>query len=266
MQLQELKNVLERCRNELKRYQHLLQEREQELAKIQSLKKNVETDLIQWHRLQEVYPQKAAAIKKRVDDQTGLIAQHKKKLQGIDAELDHLGEEKEAAVIEIKYALLREIQEYFPGSSAEYIAIERGLKEATRQSDQLRQQQQLLLPLQEILQQGAQIKLKARLFDFLWGRHPKAMLARAIHQAVLRAEKIEPQIQDERLKPFLENFLKETKSPSNSPLYQGRFGELATEFSTLTSDLDQEIIQSNQEIASHEQALETWIEKHCQSG
>lgn len=262
MQPQELKRELERCQDELKQHRYLLQEREWELAKIHTLKNDVEASLVQMHRLEDVYPQKASSLKRQIEEQTRQITQHKKKLREIDAELDHLGEEEEETVVQIKQDLFSEIQKHFPGSVAEYAATETQLKSASQIQALLIKQQQLLLPLHNILQQGAQIKLKGGFWDFLSGL-PKAKLARMIHQAILVAEKAAPHISDPRFKLYLDKFLREAKHPSNGALYQGRFSELADEFSTLMSDLQEEIIQSNLEVASLELALDKWIDKYC---
>ncbi len=262
--LQEIKQEFERSQRELKLYQNLSQERESEVAKMHTLKKNVEADRVQLHRLQDVHPQKALFFIEKIEEQQEQISLLKNSLRMIDAQLDQLGEEKKVSAAQSKQELLREIQEHFPESCTEYVVAETALQKATEQNKLLKGQQDLLLPFFHLLQQGAQIPLNRKFrFSFLFGQHPKAMLARRIHQATVLAEKHLPQVQDIRFKLYLDTFLKEAKQPSNRALYRGKFSELATEFSMLMSELDREIVQSDEEVFSHARTIEAWIERYC---
>ena len=261
--LQEIKKEFELSQSELELYHNLFQEREGVLVQIHTLKKSVEANRIHLHRLQDVYPQKALVFMQKIEASEEQIGILKKSLKKIDAQIDQLGEEKEATAAQSKQALLGAIQEFFPESFLEYAIAEKGLQEMSQKNELLKKEHALLLPLLHHLEQGAQIPLnRAFQFSFLFGRHPKAMLARRIHQATVVAEKHLPQIQDIRFKRFLDHFLNEAKQSSNRALYQGNFSELATEFSMLMFELATEISKTNEELVSYKQAIETWIEKH----
>ena len=264
--LEEIKKEFELSQSELKLYHNLTLARESILAQIHTLKKNMEADRAVMHRLQDVYPQKALVFMERFEEHKEHIAQLLNSLKKIDAQLDQLGEEKEATAAKSKHKLLRAIQEHIPESCPEYAVAEKALQEVSKKNELLKKEHELLLPLLHLLRQGAQIPLNGTFrFSFLFGRHPKAMLARRIHQVITLAEKHLPQIQDIRFKLYLDQFLKEAKQPSNRALYQGKFSELATEFSLLMSELATEITKTNEELVAYERAIETWIEKHSSS-
>ena len=265
--LQEIKKEFERFQSEFILYQNLTQEREGVLAQIQTLKNSTEADRVHLHRLQDVHPQKALFFMGRIEEHEEQTRLLRGSLKKIDAQLDQLGEEKDAAAAQSKHELLCEIQEHFPESRTEYAVAETALRKASEQNKRLQEMQERLAPLHYLLQQGAQIPLKGLSFlSFLWGRHPQAMLARRIHQAFTLAEKNLAHIQDARFKSYLDKFLKEVTQPSNRALYQGKFSELANEFSSLMDELNEEILQSNEELFSYEQAIEKWFERYCNLG
>ena len=266
MQLQELKIELEQCEVDLHLCQNLLEKREGELHKIQALKTHVEAQLIEMHRLMATDPKRAEELKQHIAEERKKIFQLTEELRNIDAELDRLGEERESSFGQLKQDLIAKIQERFPETAAEYQTITRHLEKARSSSQGLVQQKKILMPLLDLLKQGDQINIKGGVFDFIFGKHPKALLARTIHKASTLGEKIYPEPSlDERFRCFLEKFLKETHKTWNHPLYRGLFSEFFREFSTLMGELEQEIRETQHSIAIQEQALENWIEKHCRN-
>ena len=263
MQLQELKKELDQCRIDLSNCARLMEKREIKIQRIHELKESVEANLIQMHTLAEANTEKADQIKQQISEETEAISDLKKAVQEIDHQLDQIGEEKEKTLLQLKKKLVDTIKTQFPVATAEYTQLEKGLAEAHKKESEFTEQKKQLAPLFEILYEGAQVKLKGGLFNFLLGSHPKAVLAQTIQKALKLAKPISSSIKDERFIRFLKRFIYEAEKPWNKELYKGKYSELFIEFSTLMTELEQDITQTHRLILETEQAIEVWIERHC---
>ena len=233
------------------------------MEKVSVLKENVALHIIESHRLKNSDPQRTEALKKQITEESEWIERLKKSVVEIDTQLDHLGDELKCT--QLRESLISKIQAEYPEAAEELRLHETHLQEALLQKEQAQQLQKLLKPLLALLREGSKIRLEGGFLNFIWGRNPKARLARIIHQATELSEKIYPQIKEEPFKHFLDDFLKEAKKKWNRALYRGRFSDFYHRFTQLMAALDEEIARREAIIAIEEQAIESWLNKYTQT-
>ena len=262
MQLLDLKKEFEKCQREITHYHFLLEQREQALQKMEALKEEVEAKLIQLHQLMKKNRQ-APALEKEISMNSEQIAAIKKTMQKIDVELDQIGEEKEVHFEEIQKALVLQIQEAFPEASQEYQNICLNLKEAHQRKEQLLHESAQIAPLFHTFAQAGSIQFKRNIFDLLRGKHPKSLLARALHHAYDQAKELD--IKEIQLKHFVEKFLQEAKDPWNHELQRKKFPKLYEEFSHLVASQNQQIAEQQLRITTLEASFLKWIDKYTKN-
>jgi len=246
---------------EMTRYHFLLEQREQDLQTIDSLKENIQTKLIQLHQLMKKRGH-TDHLQEEISSDSERITTLKKTLQQIDEELDQIGDDKEAHFEKIKNELITRIQELYPESTQEYQDILNNLSTSQHNKAEASQQLSLIHPFLSTLQMATTIKPQGNLLDFLRGKHPKSLLARLLHQAHGQAEKAYTHVEDGQMKHFLEKFVFEAKDPWNTTLQRKTFPALFKEFKELVSDLEHKNEEAHQQILHWEKALDTWILKY----
>jgi hypothetical protein len=261
MQLEELKKNLERCRFDLRRYRILSEKREIELEKIEILKEGVEKKLIRKQYIKASQPKLATLLKQQIAEESEQMISLKKGVKEIDEELDLIGEEKERTFEQLQQELITTLQKEFPEAAKEYQLGESDLNEARARKECLVQERRAIIPLFDLLKEGAHIPLKGGFWGYLFGKNPKAHLARIIYKASVLAEKISTTAHVERFKPFLSLFLQEANKSWNKALYQGKFTHLWEACAQLMSELDLEVSDTEKTITRLEQSQETWIER-----
>ncbi len=187
----------------------------------------------------------------------------KEELKELDHQIDELGENQEEEIEKLKEEIVMTIQQIFPESTHDY-------QELCTKFDTHQNEEKSCLALSKnlssfaaALNEGAASKNARGFFGFIFGRNHKVILARAIRKAIIEAERIYEQIDDETIQHFLTTFLKEANSPWNSALYRERFFELHHEFSGLMEKLEERKILSRRNSIKVEKKIEIWIEHYC---
>jgi len=258
MQLQEIKKQIDTYKLELDECQILIEKREDLLQKIHELKQNIEENLIKRASKQ------SQELDLQISDESEQVTNLKKKLREIDQRLDQIGEEKENIFNDLRDQLIKSIQTQYPNAKKEYLKLSKELDEAKSQHTSCIELKNRLAPFTATLKEGAQIDLKGGVLLFLLGNNPKAKLARSIQKAAKYAKEITPQVQHPRFLTYFEKFEKEASKTWNRALYKGQFTALFVEYSTLMTELEEQITHLSRKIIESEKAIEIWIEKHCQ--
>ncbi len=89
--------------------------------------------------------------------------------------------------------------------------------------------------LRELFNKGEElIHAKPHFLNFIFGRHPKVVLAHVIHEAMYEAKQLQKKLpQHKKLQQFCHAFIKEADRPWNQALYRDKFLEFKREFQSL---------------------------------
>lgn len=199
-------------------------------------------------------------LKMSRSSEKSLLQTLKAELKELDQHLDTLEETLEIDQKQLKGELIQEIQKTHPATKTEYLNLETQLNTKKQQCQRLVSLKQKVNPFYEALSVGAHLPKNRGIFSLLFGKSSKVLLAQAIHQATIEGEKIQHQLDNEEMTLFLNQFLIEAKKNWNRKLYKGHFNLLFQQFAPLIEKLNQNLSFIQQEVATTEQMIDSWIE------
>ncbi len=190
-------------------------------------------------------------------------SQLKKELLDLDHQIDALGENPERELEQMQATLINLIQCTYPDSKAECEKLQKQIALNRQEERRCSLLLEALRPFAAALNEGSAARHSRGFISLLLGRNSKVILARAIRKATVEAERIYKQVEDEKMRTFLNTFLEEANQAWNSQLYKEGFFELHGLFCSHIREIKEKRAHSRAHAHQAELKLEEWIQKNC---